>query len=181
MDREKAIKLLNDHLKNENLKKHCLATEACMRAFARHFGEDEDTWGIAGILHDLDYEYTSEDPDNHGLKTAEMLQDEAVSENVLHAIKAHNKKADISSKMDISLYTIDPTTGFITACALMHPSKSLEAVTLKRMKKRFKEKSFAKGADRDQIKECSKLDMELDQFLNICRDAMADIHNDLGL
>ncbi len=181
MKRDRAIKLLEEHLKNENLKKHCLATESCMRAFAKHFGEDEDTWGIAGILHDLDYEYTSEDSYNHGLKTAEMLKDEDVPEEVIHAIKAHNKKAEAISKMDISLYTIDPTTGFITACALMHPSRSLEAVNLKRMKKRFKEKSFAKGADREQIKECSKLDMDLDQFLTICCEAMAGIHKDLGL
>lgn len=181
MNRDKAVKLLEEHLKNKNLVKHCLATEACMRAFAKHFGEDEDTWGITGILHDLDYEYTSEDPHNHGLKTAEMLKDKDVPEEMIHAIKAHNKKAEIRSKMDIALYTIDPATGFITACALMHPSRSLEAVNLKRMKKRFKEKSFAKGADREQIKECSKLDMDLDQFLTICREAMAGIHKDLGL
>ena len=181
MNRETALLLVQDHLNNSNLVKHCLATEACMRELAGYFSEDPDRWGQAGLLHDLDYELTAEDPDNHGLVTARLLQDKDIPDDVIHAIKAHNMKADISSRMDIALYAIDPTTGFITAVALMHPTRSLDAVNLKRMKKRFKEKSFAKGADRDQMASCGKLGLELDDFLELCLNAMSGIKSDLGL
>lgn len=181
MDRSEAFSLLKKHLKSENLIKHSLAVESCMKAMADHFGENRDKWGIAGLLHDLDYEYTSEESELHGIKTEEMLKGKDVSSEIIHAIKAHNHKVEAETKIDISLYAIDPTTGFITAVALMHPSKSLEAANLKRMKKRFKENSFAKGASREQMKTCEKLGMNLDEFLVICQKAMSDIHKDLGL
>lgn len=181
MKREEAFSLLKEHLKNENLIKHSLAVEACMRKMADHFHEDPDEWGISGLLHDLDYEYTSEESELHGIKTAEMLKDRDISPEIIHAIKAHNHKVEAISKMDISLYAIDPTTGFITAVALMHPSKSIEAANLKRMKKRFKENSFAKGASRDQIRTCENLGLSLDEFLSICQQSMLGIHEELGL
>jgi len=181
MQREKAIGLISQNLSNPNLVKHSLAVEACMRELAGYFSEDEEEWGMAGLLHDLDYDITSEDSDNHGLITAQMLKNENVSADIIHAIKAHNKKAELSSKMDIALYAVDPTTGFITAVALMHPSKSLENVNLKRMKKRFRESSFAKGADREQIRICEKLGIELDDFLDLCLRAMTGIRTELGL
>ena len=181
MNREEALSLLKKNLKNKNLIKHCLAVEACMKNFAVKFGEDVEKWGLTGLLHDLDYDFTFDDPDNHTLKTAEMLKDTDISDDIIHAIKAHNCKAEMKSLMDTALYTIDPTTGFIIACALMHPSKKLENVNLKRMKKRFKEKSFAKGANREQIRESSKLDMELDEFLTTCLTSMQKINQDLGL
>lgn len=181
MNREEALDLVKQEMKNPNLVKHCLAVEACMRAFAAKLGEDVDKWGLAGLLHDLDYEYTADDPDHHTLKTAEMLEPFGIADDIINAIKAHNMKADITSKMDVALYTVDPTTGFITACALMHPTKSLEAVNLKRMKKRWKEKAFAKGASRDQMREGEKLGMELDEFLTTCLTAMQGISGELGL
>ena len=181
MEREEALSLVNKELKNQNLVKHCLAVEACMRAFARHFNEDEHIWGLAGLLHDLDYEYTADDPEHHTLKTEEMLGEYDLPGEIIHAIKAHNMKAPLESSMDIALYTVDPTTGFIIACALMHPSKKLEAVDLRRMKKRFKEKSFAKGASREQMQECDKLGLELDPFLETCLSAMQGISDELGL
>jgi putative nucleotidyltransferase with HDIG domain len=181
MDREKGLELVKEHLSNENLINHCLAVEACMREFAQRFGEDADKWGLAGLLHDLDYDYTIDDWDNHGLKTMELLAEYNLDEDILNAVKAHNHKAEIKSKMDITLYVVDPTTGFITACALMHPSKKLENINLKRMKKRFKAKAFAKGASREQMQECSKMDIELDDFLVTCLTAMQKISDDLGL
>ena len=181
MDREKALELVKEHLKKDNLVKHCLAVEACMREFAEKFGEDVEKWGLTGLLHDLDYQYTVDDPDNHTLKTAAMLAEYNLDEDILHAIKAHNAKASLDSKMDIALYTVDPTSGFIIACALMHPSKKLENVNLKRMKKRFKEKSFAKGANRDQMRECVKMEVELEDFLVTCLTAMQKIAPQLGL
>ena len=140
-----------------------------------------ERWGMAGLLHDLDYDYTYDDPDNHTLKTEEMLKDYDIGADIIHAIKAHNKKVEFESKMDLALYTVDPATGFIIACALMHPSKKLENVNLKRMKKRFKEKSFAKGANRDQMRECTKMGIELDEFLTTCLNAMQKISDDLEL
>jgi len=181
MNREEALALVHREIKNANLVKHCLAVEACMRAFAEKLGEDVETWGLAGLLHDLDYEYTADDPERHTLKTVEMLQPHGIGEDVLHAIRAHNMKADLKSPMDLALYTVDPTTGFIIACALMHPSKSLAAVDLKRMKKRWKEKAFAKGASREQMAEGEKLGMDLDTFLTTCLTAMQGIGGELGL
>jgi putative nucleotidyltransferase with HDIG domain len=181
MNRDEALALINEHLKAENLVKHCLAVEACMKEFAEKFNEDAEKWGMAGLLHDLDYQYTSNDPDNHTLKTAEMLSEYNIDEEIIHAIKAHNSKAPLDSKMDMALYTVDPTTGFIIACALMHPSKKLENVNLKRMKKRFKEKAFAKGASREQMNECTKMGVELDDFLLTCLNALQKIAPELGL
>jgi putative nucleotidyltransferase with HDIG domain len=181
MDRDKALELVKEHLEKDNLVKHCLAVEACMRGFAEKFGEDVEKWGLTGLLHDLDYKYTVDDPDNHTLKTAAMLAEYNLDEDIIHAIKAHNAKAPLASKMDIALYTVDPTSGFIIACALMHPSKKLENVNLKRMKKRFKEKSFAKGANREQMQECVNMGVELEDFLVTCLTAMQKIAPQLGL
>jgi len=181
MNREQALALVKENLKQANLVKHCLAVEACMRAFAQKFGADEGQWGLAGLLHDLDYDYTVNDPDRHTLMTEEMLKPYQIDGTIIHAIKAHNGKADLASRLDLALYTIDPTSGFITACALMHPDKKLSAVNLERMKKRFKEKAFAKGANREQMAECVKMGVELDEFLGICLTAMQGIGADLGL
>lgn len=181
MTRDEAIILLNDHLKNKNLIKHCLAVEACMIAFAKKFRQNTDKWGLAGLMHDLDYEYTVNDPDNHTIKTEEMLSPHCIEDEIIHAIKAHNAKVMMESKMDIALFTIDPTTGFIIACALMHPDKKLKSLDLTFLKKRFKEKSFARGASRDQIRESEKLGLDLDEFLTICLTAMQEIDSQLGL
>lgn len=181
MNRTEALELVKKNLSNPNLVKHSLSVETCMRAFAEKFGEDVDKWGLAGLLHDLDYDSTYNDPDNHTLQTVEILKPYNLDEDILHSIKAHNAKAELKSQMDIALYSVDPTTGFITACALMHPSKKLENVDLKRMKKRFKEKAFAKGASREQMMECSKMGVELDDFLLTCLSAMQKISSELEL
>ena len=181
MDREQAFELVKKHQANENLIRHSLAVEACMREFAEKFGEDVERWGLAGLLHDLDYDFTVDDPDNHTLKTEEMLTEYNLGEDILNAIKAHNDKAPLRTKMDIALYTVDPTSGFITACALMHPSKKLENVNLKRMKKRFKTKTFAAGASRDQMQECVKMGVELEDFLVTSLTGMQKVSDQLGL
>ncbi len=181
MDRTQALELVKKHQPNDNLINHSLAVEACMREFAQKFGEDIQKWGLAGLLHDLDYDYTLNDPDNHTLKTVQMLEEYNLDQDILHAIKAHNDKAPLHSKMDIALYTVDPTSGFITACALMHPSKKLASIDLKRMKKRFKTKAFAKGASREQMQQCEKMGVQLEDFLVTCLTAMQKISRDLGL
>ncbi|HDP94733.1 MAG TPA: HDIG domain-containing protein [Candidatus Aminicenantes bacterium] len=181
MNRTEALKLVNQHLENPNMVKHCLAVEACMRALATRFDGDPHTWGLAGLLHDLDYAFTADDPDRHGIQTTEMLADYDLSADILHAIKAHNGKAGLDSLMDIALYTTDPTTGFIIACALMHPDRKLAAIDLRFMQKRFNAKAFARGAGREQMAECRRLNMNLDEFLNTCLDAMTGIAAELGL
>lgn len=181
MDRNMALELVKTHLKNENLVKHCLAVEACMSSFAGRFGEDPEMWGLAGLLHDLDYDYTCDDPGNHTLKTVEMLTPYQLAPEILNAIKAHNEKAPMMTRMDKALYAIDPTTGFITAVALMHPGKKLEYVDLERMHKRFKTSQFARGANRDQIRSCENMGVSLDDFLTGCLGAMQNIAADLGL
>ena len=181
MNRQEALELVKQYLDNPNLVKHCLAVEACMRALAPRFEADPDTWGLAGLLHDLDYAYTADKPDLHALKTAEMLASYDLPEEIPHAIKAHNAKADLDTPMDVALYTTDPTTGFITACALMHPDRKLASLDLQFMRKRFKAKAFARGASREQMAACSRMGLELDDFLVVCLEAMRGISNDLGL
>jgi len=180
ISREKALELLYDRLKNKNLRRHVLAVEAVMRSLADKSNEDIDTWGIAGLLHDLDYELTLDDPDQHTYITREWLQDEDVSEEILHSIHAHAGHVERDSEMDKAIYCADPVTGFIVACALMHPQKSISALDLKFMKKRFKEKRFAAGASREQISACTELGLELDTFLELSRDAMISISDQLG-
>ena len=182
MTRDEAIKLVRKHVKKENLVKHMLAAGACMREIALKLGEDPDRWEIAGILHDLDYEETYDKPDIHAIRTVEMLKEIGFEDDeILNAILAHAWKKDRETLMEKVLYAVDPTTGFIVACALMHPSKSLAGLSLKFMKKRFKEKRFAAGADRNQIKTCEEFGMSLDEFLETCLEGMKKISNELGL
>jgi putative nucleotidyltransferase with HDIG domain len=179
--REKALELVKEHVQKENLVKHCLAVEACMREFAEKFGEDVEKWGLTGLLHDLDYRYTLDNPENHTFMTEKMLAEYNLGDDMISAIKAHDYKAPLDSKMSIALHTVDPTSGFIIACALMHPSKKLENINLKRMKKRYKTKTFAQGASRETMEVCVKMGVDLDEFLVTCLTAMQKIAPELGL
>ncbi|MFA5032028.1 MAG: HDIG domain-containing metalloprotein [bacterium] len=180
MTRETAFILLNEKIQTQNLIKHCLAVEAGMKEVATYFGEDEEFWGLTGLLHDLDYEDTKNDFSQHGIKTAEILQD-CVPEFVLYAIKAHASKVPAKSKMDYTLYAIDPLTGLIVASALMHPDKKLQSITVEFILRRFEERRFAAGANREQIKECEKLGLSLEQFIGLTLAGMQKINADLGL
>ncbi|HFE52923.1 MAG TPA: HDIG domain-containing protein [Bacteroidetes bacterium] len=181
MTREEAYELAKSRLKNRNLFKHVLAVEAVMRALARHFGEDEERWGLAGLLHDLDYEETKDDPERHTLVTAELLQNYDVDEEIVHAIKAHNNRVPRESLMDKAIYAADPVTGLIVAAALMHPSKKLAGIDVPFILRRFKEKRFAAGANREQIRSCEEIGLSLEEFLDIALRAMQGISEDLGL
>ncbi|MDK2785827.1 MAG: hypothetical protein PWQ80_506 [Thermotoga sp.] len=152
-----------------------------MRALAREFNEDEEKWGIAGLLHDLDYDYTKDNPDEHGLKTLEILKEEDVPEDVLNAILAHCGKKEPETLMEKALYAVDPVTGFIVAAALIRPEKKLEVLDVDFLMRRFKEKAFARGASREQIRSCEKLGLSLERFLGISLEAMKSIASDLGL
>ena len=181
ISREEALKLVEENIKKKNLVKHVLAVEAIMRDLAVRFGEDPELWGIAGLLHDLDYEKTADAPEKHAFLTVEMLKEEDVPESVLHAILAHAGHADRESNMDKAIYCVDPVTGLIVASALMHPSKSLAGMDAAFVRKRFKEKRFAAGANREAIASCSELGLDLQDFIEISLDAMRKISNELGL
>uniref|UniRef100_A0A7C4XM68 HDIG domain-containing protein n=1 Tax=candidate division WOR-3 bacterium TaxID=2052148 RepID=A0A7C4XM68_UNCW3 len=181
MLREEAITLLKEKLKSRNLYKHCLATEACLKSLARHFGEDEETWGLAGLLHDIDYEETEGEPQRHGLVGAEILKDRGVSESIIYAIKVHAGHLPPNSKLDWALFATDPLTGLIVASALMHPDKKLKSLDTDFVLRRFKEKRFAAGANREQISACKNLGLELADFIKICLTGMQSISEDLGL
>jgi putative nucleotidyltransferase with HDIG domain len=181
MKREEALDLLKKHLQNKNLVKHCLSVEACMKAVAERLGQDPEPWGLAGILHDLDYELTEKSPELHTTETVKMLEALGISPQVIHAVKAHAAKVPCEIAMDWAIYSIDPLTGLIIAATLMHPTKKIKAIDLDFVKRRYKEKSFARGARREEIEECRNLGLDLDEFVSICIAAMQGIDQELGL
>jgi putative nucleotidyltransferase with HDIG domain len=181
MKREDALELVKKHLKNKNLVKHCLAVEACMKAVAGKLGQDAEQWGLAGLVHDLDYELTEKSPELHTTETVKILKDLGIEPLVIHAVEAHAGKAACQNAMDWSIYSIDPLTGLIIAATLMHPDKKLKSIDLEFVKRRYKEKSFAKGARREEIEECKNIPMDLDEFIAICIQAMQGIDQELGL
>jgi putative nucleotidyltransferase with HDIG domain len=181
MKREEALELLKQHLKNKNLIKHCLAVEACMRAIAVRLGHDPEPWGLAGILHDLDYEVTEKSPELHTTETVKILRDKGIDEAIIQAVQAHAGKVPCLTPMDWAIFSIDPLTGLIIAATLMHPDKKLKGIDLEFVKRRYKEKSFARGARREEIEQCVNLSLGLDEFISIAIAAMQGIDQDLGL
>ncbi|HSG29246.1 MAG TPA: HDIG domain-containing protein [Candidatus Krumholzibacterium sp.] len=181
IDREEALGLVSRHLRKKNLVKHVLAVEAIMRHMAKRFGGDEDEWGLAGLLHDLDYEQTENDPDRHGHVTMDLVRDLDITDEMRHAILAHADQVERISMMDKAIYCADPVTGLIVASVLMHPSKSLAHTDAGFVGKRYNEKRFAAGANRDAIAGCSELGLELHEFLEVSLEAMRGISDDLGL
>jgi putative nucleotidyltransferase with HDIG domain len=181
MTRDDALALIKKHVSNKNLIKHMLATEAVMKRLAKALGEDETSWALAGLLHDLDYDQTVNDFSRHGILSAEILRSEGISESVLHAIQSHPGHFPRESLMDKALYAADPITGLIVAAALMHPTKKLRNVDVDFVERRFKEKRFAAGADREQIKTCELLSIPLNRFIRLSLEAMQSIDRELGL
>ncbi len=182
MDRTTALELLKANVKNKNLVKHCLACEAVLAALANHFGEDEQTWRLAGLLHDLDYDQTADSPETHGLIAAKMLEETDLDSGIVHAVLAHADKAPRASRLDKALWVVDPLTGLIVAAALIRPEKKLATINAQFVINRMKEKSFARGANRDQIKACEpELGLPLDEFAEIGVKAMQEIRGELGL
>lgn len=181
MTREEAFGLIEEKVTNKNLIKHMVATEACMRGLARHFGEDEELWGLTGLLHDLDYDLTKDDFPRHGLLSAEMLEERGVDERIVQAVKAHPGHVEAQSMLDKALYAVDPLTGLIVAAALMHPDKKLAGLDTDFVLRRFKEKRFAAGANRDQISTCEGFGLSLQDLVTICLEAMKSVASELGL
>jgi putative nucleotidyltransferase with HDIG domain len=183
MTREEALDSVRDNVENANTVKHMLATEAIMQALAKRLGEDEEEWGLTGLLHDIDMELTERDMGSHSRLGADLVREMGASEAIAHAILCHNETHGIprETKLDKALFCADPLTGLITAAALVRPDKKLASVEAKSVKKRFKEKSFAAGANRENIATCSELGIELDQFIELGLKAMQGIAQELGL
>jgi len=179
--REEAAALMESKVKNKNLRKHIYAVEAGMIRLAEHFGEDVTIWGLTGLLHDLDYDKTADQPNQHTFITEEWLRPYELPQEMIDAIRCHPGHAPCKTRMDWALYAVDPTTGFLVACALMHPDKRLAGVDVEFMLRRFKEKRFAAGAERKNMAACSNLGLELPEFMTLVKEGMMRIGDVLGL
>ena len=183
LNREEAYQLLTEYTKSESLIKHALAVEALMKAYARKFGEDENKWGIVGLLHDFDYEQypTAED---HPLKGAAILEQKGYPEDVIYAIKTHAEYLGLprNSVMDKTLFAVDELSGLLTAAALVQPNKTIHTVKVKSVKKKMKDKAFARSVNRDDILTgTEELGVELGEHIAFCIDAMKEVAVELGL
>jgi putative nucleotidyltransferase with HDIG domain len=183
MDRDSALALMHEYTASLSLRRHMLAVEAAMRAYARKWGEDELTWGLVGLLHDFDYERWP-DPPNHPLKGAAILKERGYPEHVIYAIKSH---ADYLpdcpriSRLDKALYACDELAGFLTACAMVRPER-LSGMQASSVKKKLKAKGFAASINRDDIaRGAADLGVDLDEHIQFVIGAMNGIAEELGL
>jgi len=185
MNNNEILELVKKYVKNENSINHMLATEAIMRALAGRFGEDEKIWEISGLVHDIDMEIADYriNPEKHGLIGAEILEKSGFNEAIVNAVKAHNEKTGKAREtlLEKAIYCTDPLTGLIVASVLVLPSRKLADLTFESVLKRFREKSFAKGARREVISSCSEIGLTLEEFVQIGLKAMQGINSDLGL
>jgi hypothetical protein len=183
LTRAEAVPLLRKNLRTENLIKHSYAVEAILEDMAKKLGEDSQLWGITGLLHDLDYDFTKNDPEKHSQITVKVLNDLLPLE-AINAIKAHNYQytAQIpQTYLDKSLIAADAVSGLIIAAALVMPSKKLADVTPKTLLAKFKDKSFAAGCNRKRIELCEDMDLELQGFLELSLSSLKRISDSLGL
>jgi putative nucleotidyltransferase with HDIG domain len=182
-NRESAWCLLCEYTQSESLRKHMMAVEACMRAYARKFGEDEEKWGITGLLHDFDYEkYPT--PQEHPFVGNKILEERGYSDEMRRAILSHAEYSGVprESMMEKTLFACDELAGFVTATALVKPSKSLAEVDAKSIRKKMKDKAFARSVSRDDItKGAAEMGVDLDEHITFCIEAMKAVATELGL
>ena len=187
---EEAGQLVDKYIKDEIIKLHLIETEAIMRSLAKHFEEDEDVWGMVGLLHDLDWDLTKNNPKEHCTRVVEILKDEGATEYLIETIISHAYGHDLNEnykskqregKIQFSLAAAETLTGLIVASALVQPDKKLESVKLKSLKKKFKARAFAANCDREIIRECEKTDIELGDFLEIGLKSLQSISDRLGM
>jgi uncharacterized protein len=183
MTREDAQTFVHEKITSDNLRLHMLATEVVMRALSERLDQDGDTWALAGLVHDCDLEIVDHDAARHGTIGAELLRAEGLDEAICRAVERHPGLADPKPEtpLEIALRAADQVTGLITAAALIHPSKAISALKVKSLRKRMKEKRFAAGVDREAIKLCVQIGIELPVFLEISAKAMDGIADELGL
>lgn len=184
MNRENALSLLDKYINNERMKYHSLASEAVMRALARRLGKDEDKWGLAGLLHDIDVELVNADLNVHGLEAEKILSEAGVDPEIVSAIKMHNEQASgkkRSTEFEHALAAGETITGLITATAMVYPDKKVASVKPKSVTKRMKEKAFAASVNRNYILECEKIGIPLEEFVQLSLKAMNEISDKIGL
>jgi putative nucleotidyltransferase with HDIG domain len=184
IDRQKSLELLHRYIKNEKMIFHCLASEAVMRGLARRLGRDEEKWGLAGLLHDLDVEITNAEPTIHGTQTEVLLKDYDVDPEILEAIRMHNEYSsgkERSTEFQHALAAGETITGLIFATTYVYPDKKLTSVKPKSVTKRIKEKMFAASVKRENIMECEKIGIPIDEFAAISIESMLPIAGDIGL
>ena len=187
-DRQDAWKLLCEYTQSESLRKHALAVEACLRAYARKYGADEELWGLTGLLHDFDYERWPNDEHHpekeHPFEGSKILRQHGYPEDLIHAILGHANYSGVqrTSALDHALFACDELSGFLTACALVKPSKSIHDVEAASVKKKLKDKAFARGVSREDVyKGAEELAVPLDEHINFCIAAMREVAGALGL
>lgn len=183
-DRAAALELLHRYIKNEKMIFHCLASEAVMRGLARRLGRDEEAWGLAGLLHDLDVEVTNAEPSVHGTQTEVLLKAYDVDPAILDAIRMHNEFSSgkaRSTEFQHALAAGETITGLIFATTYVYPEKRLAAVKPKSVVKRMKEKMFAASVKRENIMECEKIGMTIDEFAATAIESMLPIAEEIGL
>jgi len=183
MTREDGWKILTEFTQSESLRKHALAVEACMRAYARKNGADEELWGLVGLIHDFDYEkYPS--AEDHPFRGSEILEERGYSEEIRRAILSHAEYSGVprTTPMEKTLFACDELAGFITACALVKPGKSLAEVEAKSVRKKMKDKAFARSVNRNDITQgAADLGIDLEEHIAFCIEAMKAIARELGL
>jgi putative nucleotidyltransferase with HDIG domain len=182
MNRDEALKLLKEYVKNDRLIKHCIAVGAIMKELAKELNEDAERWEIIGILHDIDYEIIEGDMNKHGILGAEILKKHGVDEEICEIVKKHNHTlfGDYEKPVEIALQSADSVSGLIIACALVKGRK-ITAVTPDTVKKKFKEKSFAAGCDRNRIKMIERLGIDLQRLYEIAIRGLVNVRDELGL
>ncbi|MDA8130573.1 MAG: HDIG domain-containing protein [Elusimicrobia bacterium] len=185
MQRDSALALLRRHVSNENMIKHCLASEAVMRALAARLGRDQELWGLAGLLHDVDVELTAGDISRHTHEAERILRESGLPEHLIEAVKLHNEAAHggrkRSEQFHNALAAAETVTGLITATALVYPDRKLAGVKASSVVKRMKDKRFAASVDRSIIMECERLGLRLEEFVELALAAMRGISGELGL
>lgn len=184
MKREEAFELLKYHVNQDKMIIHSLCSEAVLRAIARETGNDVEKFGLAGLLHDIDVEITGADPHTHGQKSVEILRSHGIDEDIIDAIAMHNEESsgkDRETFFQHALAAGETITGLIVATALVYPDKRIASVKYKSVRKRMKEKAFAASVKRENILECERIGIPLDDFIRISVDAMREISEDIGL
>jgi putative nucleotidyltransferase with HDIG domain len=184
LPRDDGLSLLKTHLKNDKLVAHCLASEAIMRALAGRLDQNAAVWGLAGLLHDIDYEVTGEDPQRHGLEAEILLSENGIDSDITTAVKRHNAEGlglERSSVLDHALACAESITGLIVAVALVYPDKKIASVKPKSVTKRMKTRHFARAVSRERIMECEQIGIPLNEFVALSIDAMSGIADELGL
>lgn len=183
-DREHAFALLKKYVKNDKMIIHSLSSEAVMRGLARRLGRDEDRWGLAGLLHDIDVEVTNAEPEVHALKAAELLEELQLDEEILDAIRMHNEMAtgeERTTEFQHALAAGETITGLIYATTLVYPDRKIAGIKYKSVAKRMKQSAFAASVKRENIMECEKIGIPLEEFIRISVDAMREVHEEIGL